>query len=137
MALDRLRVFELLLYHDLVEIEVGDTPLDHHENRKGKEERERLGAERLAQKLPQGLGKRYLALFQEYEACATPESRFAKAIDALDAVLQEIDYKEDWKGWTKAFLLEKKLPLFKEFPPLEKEFLTLLDFLEKEGYFDQ
>ncbi len=134
--LDRLKVYELLMYHDVVEIEAGDVNLLDEQKRKHKAEREKQAAHVLHQHFPLELGKKFLVLFQEYEEGKTKEARFAKAIDALDAKIHELDYKEDWKGWTEEFLRKKKGPLFEEFPELKKFFEESLKFCRKEGYFE-
>lgn len=133
--LDRLKVYELLLYHDVVEIEAGDINLLNEQERKQKAEREKKAAHILHQHLPAELGKKFLTLFHEYEEGKSKEARFAKAIDALDAEIHELDYKEDWKGWTEEFLRKKKGPLFEEFPELKEAFEEIMEFVKKEGYF--
>ncbi len=133
--LDRLKVYELLMYHDVVEIEAGDINLLNEQERKHKSEREKKAAHVLHQHLPAELGKKFLALFHEYEEGKSKEARFAKAIDALDAEIHELDYKEDWKGWTEEFLRKKKGPLFEEFPELKEAFEEIMSFVKKGGYF--
>ncbi|MEK6846531.1 MAG: HD domain-containing protein [Nanoarchaeota archaeon] len=133
--LDREKVHIMLLYHDLVEIEVGDVNLIDDAGRKDKKEKELAAAEVISQKLPSGLGKKYLLLFQEFEECKTLEAKFCKAIDALDAELHELDYKEDWKGWTEELLRKKKGSLFEEFPEMKALFEESLEFAREEGYF--
>lgn len=133
--LDRLKVYELLMYHDVVEIEAGDINLLNEQERKHKAEREKKAAHVLHQHLPAELGKKFLALFHEYEEGKTKEAKFAKAIDALDAEIHELDYKEDWKGWTEDFLRKKKGPLFEEFPELQEAFEEIMEFVKEEGYF--
>lgn len=76
-------------------------------------------------------------LFHEFESCKTKEARFAKAIDALDAEIHEMDYKEDWKGWTEEFLRRKKGHLFEEFPELKDAFEKIMKYMKKEGFFNQ
>jgi len=138
--LDKLRVFELLMYHDVVEIEAGDTALrpgKHAGDQLGKKDRERRAAERLREKLPPEIAHTFMERFEEFEERTTPEAQFAKAIDHLDAVINQMDHPEDWGGWTRAFYVEKKRPYFEPFPELLKFFDELMDHLEKEGYFDQ
>jgi putative hydrolase of HD superfamily len=134
--LDRLKIYELLMYHDVVEIEAGDTPLHPEINSAGKKDRERAAAESLENKLPEPLNRKFKKLFQEFEEGATIEARFANAIDALDADIHELDYKEDWKGWTKEFTLQKRAPLFVGFPELKDAFEAILNYLVEEKYFD-
>lgn len=136
-GLDRLKVCELLMYHDVVEIETGDIPLHPNIPRADKLESEIQAAKILNEKLPEPLNKKFLELFNEFEEKTTKEARFAKAIDALEAVIHELDYKKDWKGWTKEFLIEKKAKLFDEFPEMKKVFDYLLKYVEENDYFEQ
>lgn len=136
-SLDRLKVYELLMYHDVVEIEAGDVCISKEELRKHKKELELQALHRLKDKIPSQLKEKFVALFLEFEEQKTTEAKFAKAIDALDAEIHELDYKEDWKGWTEEFLRRKKGPLFEDFPDLETFFEKTLEFCRKQGYFDQ
>jgi len=135
--LDRLKVYELLMYHDVVEIEAGDTPLHPEIKSLYNSVREKKAAELLHKNLPSPLNNKFLKLFTEFEEQKTLESKFAKAIDALDAVIHELDYKQDWKGWTEEFLINKKLKFFEEFPELKKVFFEILDYMKKSNYFNQ
>ena len=136
-SLDRIKVYELLMYHDVVEIESGDTCISKVEERKNKEEKERLAAEKLKNEFPEVLKNKFIKLFNEFEEQKTKEARFAKAIDQLDAEIQVLDYKEDWKGWTEEFLRSKKLPLFEEFPEILTMFESFLKYAKEHGYFNQ
>ncbi len=135
--LDRLKVYELLMYHDVVEIEAGDSPLHPDIKRLDKFEKENKAITLLNETLPVPLNKKFVGLFSEFEEQKTPESKFAKAIDLLDAEIHELDHKKDWKGWSKEFLVDKKLKFFEEFPELKKVFYEILDYLIKNNYFDQ
>ncbi|MBI2669048.1 HD domain-containing protein [Candidatus Woesearchaeota archaeon] len=135
--LDRLRVYELLLYHDVVEIEAGDVCITEEEKRKKKQEMEQEAIHILKEKIPPAMKDKLVALFTEFEEMKTKEARFAKAIDALDAEIHELDYKQDWKGWTEEFLRKKKGPLFEEFPETKEMFEKIMAYLKEEGYFNQ
>jgi len=135
--LDKLKVYELLMYHDLVEIKSGDFPLDPTQEHKNKREIEEKVAREISKDIPEILSEKYLELFKEFEECNSKEAKFAKAIDKLDAEIHEMDYKEDWKGWSKEFLIKNKLEYFNEFPEMEQMFYDLLEFFETNGYFDQ
>jgi len=132
--LDRLKVYELLMYHDVVEIKAGDTPLSPSSDLSGKSEKEKEAASLLGKLIPQPLGEKFARLFEEFEGMKTREARFARAVDALDSMIHELDYKKDWKGWSRRFLIEKKEKFFEEFPPLKKAFYDVLGFLKKNGY---
>jgi len=134
LQINRLKVYELLMYHDVVEIEAGDTPLGPELKLSGKKEKEDKAAKFLQKKLPKPLNDKFLGLFNEFEEQKTVEARFTKAIDALDAIVHELSYKKDWQGWTEKFLVEKKLHLFEEFPEIKATFKTILKFMKKEKY---
>lgn len=138
-AVDRLKVYELLMYHDVPEIYAGDTVLhpELFQDSNFKVEKETLSANRLKDELPSPINSKFFDLFNEFESAQTREAKFAKAIDALEAEIHEMDYKEDWKGWSRDFLVENKAFLFVDFPELEVVFFELLDFFVENGYFDQ
>ncbi|MEO1147578.1 MAG: HD domain-containing protein [Cyanobacteria bacterium J06638_22] len=80
----------LLLLHDVVEIDAGDTfCFDAHANQ-SKLERELEAAERLFGLLPEAVGATFRALWDEFEAGETPEARFAKAMDCLQPLLHNL-----------------------------------------------
>lgn len=135
--IDRLKVYELLMYHDVVEIESGDSPLHPEIKRLDKYEKEKKAKDLLHKSLPYPSNEKFIDLFNEFEEQKTLESKFAKAIDALDAEIHELDYKQDWKGWSEEFLVDKKLKFFEEFPELKKVFFEILDYLKKNNYFNQ
>jgi putative hydrolase of HD superfamily len=82
------RAVRMLLLHDVVEIEAGDTYIYDHEAQRDQEKRERAAAQRLFGLLPETQAVEFLALWNEYEARQTPEARYAKAIDSLLPLLQ-------------------------------------------------
>lgn len=123
------------MYHDVAEIYAGDTPLHPEIKTMNKKEKEENAAKKLKQDLPEPLNNKFYNLFTEFTEQKTKEAKFAKAIDALDAEIHELDYKEDWKGWTKEFLIKKKSHLFEEFPELKKVFYDLLVYMEENDYF--
>lgn len=133
--LDRLKVYELLMYHDVVEIETGDIPIHHEEKRNNKKQEEMAAANKLSEELPKEIGKKLKALFTEFEENTTPESKFARAIDKLDALIHELDYKKDWKGWNEAMVRKYHSEALKAFPELYAVFEEILEFLKKEEYF--
>jgi putative hydrolase of HD superfamily len=135
--LDKVKVHEMLLYHDLVEIEEGDVDVLDQERRKEKKERELKAAKIVALKIPLSLSKKYHDLFLEFEECKTKEAKFCKAIDALDAEIHEMDYKEDWKDWKEEFLRKSKQHLFEDFPELRDFFEQTTEYARKNGYFEQ
>jgi putative hydrolase of HD superfamily len=85
---DLFRVIRMLLLHDIVEIDAGDTPffakgVDYAET----ERIELQAAQRIFGLLPPEQGAGMLALWQEFEAAETSDARFAKALDRLQPLL--------------------------------------------------
>jgi len=85
--LDLLQVIRLLLAHDLVEIDAGDTYCYDEIGRQDQKTREIKAADRIFSLLPADQADRFRSLWDEYEARKTPESRFANAIDRLQPLL--------------------------------------------------
>lgn len=80
-------VLRMLLVHDLVEIDAGDTFVYDEAAHADKEEREAAAAERIFGLLPADQGDAFRALWEEFEARETPEARFAGAVDRLSPLL--------------------------------------------------
>jgi len=136
--LDKLKVYELLMYHDVVEIKAGDTPLHpQNENEQQQYDKEIRAASELKNLLPQSMQEKFWYLFNEFNDQSSCEARFARAVDIFDATIQGLAYKNDWKGLSKDFLVSKKEKYLLEFPPLLKEYRKIVEYLEDEGYFNQ
>jgi len=135
MPMDRVKVYELLLYHDIVEIEAGDIPIHHEEKRIHKQENERKAILKLSEQLPKEVADKLASLFDEFEAQQTPEAKFARAIDKLDATIHELDYKEDWKGWNEEMLRKYHEYAMSAFPETKELFEEIVAYAKKNGYF--
>ena len=85
------RTLQLVIVHDLVEIHAGDTFVYDAEAAEGQEAREREAADQLFAQLPDDQADTFHALWEEFEACATPEARFAKAMDRLQPTLMNFN----------------------------------------------
>jgi len=75
------RVIQMLLIHDLVEIEAGDAFVYDKDEVSGQEEAEAKALDLVFGKLPDGQAEVLKTLWNEFEARETPEAKFAKAID--------------------------------------------------------
>ncbi|MGH2687129.1 MAG: HD domain-containing protein [Actinomycetota bacterium] len=95
---DVLRVLQLVVVHDLVEIDAGDTFLYDDAGRTTKDERERQAADRLFAMLPPPQGAQVRDLWDEYTSRSTPEARFAKALDRLAPLL--LNHATHGGGWS-------------------------------------
>lgn len=94
---DALRVVKMLLIHDLVEIDAGDTFAYDTEGHGDKEERERKAAARLFGLLPAEQAAELWALWEEFEASETPEAKFGLALDRLHPMLN--NYRTEGHAW--------------------------------------
>jgi putative hydrolase of HD superfamily len=84
---DLLHAVSLLVIHDLVEIDAGDTFAYDANARDTQRDRERAAAERIFGLLEPDQADRFRALWEEFEAQATPSARFANALDRLQPLL--------------------------------------------------
>ena len=95
---DVLKVVKMLLIHDIVEIDAGDTYAYDEEGLKTQKSREDAAKERIFSILPEEQKKEFIALFDEFEAYETPESRFAHAMDNLQPLLlNNSNGGRDWR----------------------------------------
>lgn len=85
-----LRVLEMLLIHDVVEIEAGDTYVYDDNAVRLQAEREQQAAQKLFAQLPPQQGQHWWQLWEEFVAGQTPESRFARGLDRLLPVLLNV-----------------------------------------------
>ena len=85
--IDVFKVMKMLLIHDIVEIDAGDTFIYDKENAKDQNDRETQAANRLFGLLPVDQGKEFMMLWEEFEAMDTSEAKFARAIDSIQPLL--------------------------------------------------
>jgi putative hydrolase of HD superfamily len=85
--IDLPKVIKMLLIHDIVEIDAGDTivyEIDHKEKAK----KESAAAKRIFGILPDDQRDEFIGLWREFEERSTTEARFATAVDRLEPVMQ-------------------------------------------------
>ena len=95
--IDLLKTVTMILFHDIVEVDAGDTYCYDPNARATQAEREKIAAERLYGLLPEEQGEKLKALWQEFEECKTPEARFARAMDNVQPVM--LNAASDGKSW--------------------------------------
>ncbi len=105
--IDLLRVLKMALIHDIVEIDAGDTFIYDEAALKGQPEREERAAQRLFGLLPEDQASALHALWREFEAGETAESRFARSIDRLAAVL--LNYASKGGSWRRHGLSKEQI----------------------------
>jgi putative hydrolase of HD superfamily len=86
-SLDVLRVLKMLIIHDLVEIDAGDTFAYDTAALPGQHDREAVAAGRIFGLLPPDQASEFRALWDEFEERRTPEARFAAAVDRFQPCL--------------------------------------------------
>ncbi len=84
---DVLRAIKMLLVHDIVEVDAGDTFAYDTAGYVDKDEREQKAAERIFGLLPLEQGRELRELWEEFEARSTAESKYANALDRLQPLL--------------------------------------------------
>lgn len=89
-AVNTSRVIQMLLLHDIVEIDVGDFPIHGGSSSALQAELESDAAARLFGLLPHPQGDECLSLWQEFEQAQTHDAKFAKALDRFQPLLINI-----------------------------------------------
>ena len=88
-GVDRMKLLQLALLHDLPEIYAGDTN-PYRGNTDDKEENEKKAAKKLFSQLPTAVGSKCSALFDEYMAQETKEAKIVKSADKLMPLIQNL-----------------------------------------------
>ena len=95
--IDIQKVIQMALIHDLVEIDAGDTFVYDEEAKKGQKDKEKKAAGRIFGLLPEDQKKFVYDLWNEFEENLTGESKYARSIDRLVAIL--LNDKSNGKAW--------------------------------------
>lgn len=95
--IDVLRTMSMVLIHDAVEIDAGDTYAYDDIGNSSKRERELKAAERIFNILPMEQAKQVRELWDEFEEKQTPESKFANALDRLQPLI--LNHLTDGRAW--------------------------------------
>lgn len=97
--IDVLKTVSMLLIHDVVEIDAGDTYAYDVQGQLLAHEREQKAANRLFSLLPDDQKEKYIALWQEFEEAKTPEAKFAHAMDNVQPIM--LNNADDGYMWVK------------------------------------
>lgn len=96
--IDLAKTLMMILIHDVVEIDAGDTYAYDESGKATQKEREEAAAERIFGLLPEDQGRELRDLFEEFEAYETPEARFAHTMDNFQPVLlNDSNGGGDWR----------------------------------------
>ena len=97
--IDLLKTISMILIHDVVEIDAGDTYAYDDEGKKSQRERELKAADRLFGLLPDDQGENFRALWEEFEEGKTNEAKFAHTMDNVQPAM--LNNSTDGKRWAK------------------------------------
>ena len=132
------RVLLMLLIHDIVEIDAGDTFL-YAKERDTAPEREAVAAARIFGKLPADQATRYVEIWREFESRQSTEAKYAAVFDRLEPVLQNyVNEGYTWKKFniTKSQVLAKNKHIAEGSETIWNFFLQLIDDCVARGYLE-
>ncbi len=86
--IDVLKVLKMVLIHDIVEIDAGDTFIYDTEKNHTNTDEERLAAKRIFGLLPKEQADEFISTWEEFEEGESNEAKFAKSMDRLEPLLQ-------------------------------------------------
>jgi len=98
-SIDILRVLKMVLIHDIVEIDAGDTFCYDEAGQKSRLKREQEAANRLFNILPEDQAQEFRSLWDEFEARESAEGKFAAALDRLQPLMH--NYYTKGFAWKK------------------------------------
>ncbi|MBQ9988436.1 MAG: HD domain-containing protein [Clostridia bacterium] len=130
------RAIKMLLVHDIVEVDAGDTYAYDEKGYEDKEEREQRAADRLFP-MAGRVGAMMRELWEEFEACQTPTAQYAAAIDRLQPLWG--NFWVDGKVWkenniTLAKVQKRNEVTVKALPQIWRETEEMLDEALEKGY---
>ena len=94
---DILKVLKMVLIHDIVEIDAGDTFIYDSVKSHNNADEERLAANRIFGLLPATQAAQFIAIWEEFEEGKTSEAKFARSMDRLEPLLQ--NYSNNGGTW--------------------------------------
>lgn len=135
--IDVLRVIKMLLVHDLVEIDAGDTFCYDVQHNQSKVDRETQAADRLFGLLPSDQGVELRTLWEEFEAQETLDAQFAASLDRLQPMLN--NYQTQGGTWrkyqiTRDQVLDRAAPIQTGASPLWDFVQQIIDESVRAGY---
>lgn len=96
---DLLKVITMLLIHDLVEIDAGDTYAYDEKGNESRPDREKRAADRIYGMLPEDQGLKLRELWEEFEAYESPEAKYAHMLDNFQPlILNDSNDGGDWRS---------------------------------------
>ena len=136
--IDVLRTIEMVLVHDIVEIDVGDVFIYDEEGQRQKPALERAAAERIFALAPADQAETMRARWEEFEAAETAEAKFARALDRLQPLLH--NFHTEGRAWREhgvgvERVLSVNQPVLAAGAPALEEYATrLIEEAAEKGY---
>ena len=90
VPVDILKVLKMVLIHDIVEIDAGDTFIYDTAKNHSNTDEERIAANRIFGMLPKEQADEFISVWEEFESGQTNEAKFAKSMDRFEPLLQNI-----------------------------------------------
>ncbi|REG91664.1 HD domain-containing protein [Flavobacterium aquicola] len=90
VPVDILKVLKMVLIHDIVEIDAGDTFIYDTAKSHSNTDEERIAANRIFGLLPKEQADEFISIWEEFESGQTNEAKFAKTMDRLEPLLQNV-----------------------------------------------
>lgn len=112
--IDILKVLKMVLIHDIVEIDAGDTFIYDSEKNHTNTEEELIAAKRIFGLLPTEQAAEFIAVWEEFEEGMTDEAKFAKAMDRFEPLLQNTSNNGGtWKEFNVSYqkVYDKKIAI--------------------------
>ena len=136
---DPFRVMQMVLIHDIVEIDAGDTYCYDEAGRATQREREQAAAQRIFGLLPDDQAQQFHALFDEFNAGETAEAKFAAALDRFqplywDCLADGVSWRE--RHVTFQAILDRNKAIAEGCPALWELLLPRLEACREQGLFD-
>jgi putative hydrolase of HD superfamily len=136
---DVARVMRMIVMHDVVEIDAGDTFAFDAIGHADKSARERAAADRIFGLLPADLAGECRALWDEFEHAETPDARMANALDRFAALLQNSAHGDGgtWREHriSRAAVMRRMDPIREGLPALWPYVLSVIDTADAAGVF--
>ena len=124
---DLSKVIPMVLIHDLVEIDAGDTYAYDAEGAKTKRAREVAAADRIFGMLPEDQGGYFRELWDEFEAYESDDAKFAHLLDNFQPLL--LNHESNGKSWTEHHV--KKSQIYKRNEKIEETSLEVWERMKQ------
>ena len=136
-SIDVLKVMKMVLIHDIVEIDAGDTYCYDEKGDTTKAEREETAAQRIFGLLPEDQRDEYYSLWREFEDSETNEARFAAVLDRLQPLM--LNYTKKGISWQeheiyKEQVFNRNKEYFSQSDEIAELIISLIDDAAHQGW---